>query len=307
MNSFTVYLHRTPSNKVYVGMTQKSVKQRWGTNGNGYKTQQLFWRAIQKYGWENIQHEIIADNLSKEEACELETALIAKYQSNNCEFGYNISAGGDIVQLGLKRTAEQIKHISDGHKGIPLTEGQIAALERNHKNQIGKPRPEEVKQKISAANKGRVRSEQQRRNISEAQKKRTDYKTGYHLSNETKEKLRQANIGKALSEQTKKKISDNHARYWLGKTRSEETKQKISESLTGKESPLKGTIRSDEFKKKCSESQKKRLQGVDLSGERNGFYGKHHSPETIEKIRRASIENARKRREKKLLDEAEQR
>ena len=79
MNSITVYVDHIPNNKVYVGITQKKVLSRWGKDGTGYKTQQLFWRAIQKYGWDNISHEIVAENLSKEEACQLEVDLIAKY------------------------------------------------------------------------------------------------------------------------------------------------------------------------------------------------------------------------------------
>lgn len=280
MNSFTVYVHHIPNNKVYVGITQKKVSARWGKDGTGYKTQQLFWRAIQKYGWDNISHEIVAENLSKEEACQLEVDLIAKYKSNNPDYGYNISFGGDIVQLGLTRTDEQRKHISDGHKGIALTDSQIEHLNAIHEKLKGVPRSEEVKVKISQANKGKVRTDEMRKRMSEAQR------------------LRYAKVGKKADVV----VHGGKGKYWEGKSRSEETKRKISESLKGKPSKVKGRKRSDEFKKKVSESQKKRLQNIDLSGENNGFYGKHHSPETIEKIRQASIRNAQLRKEKKLKD-----
>ena len=47
---FTVYMHRTPSYKVYIGITSKSTISRWGRNGEGYSTQLYFWKAIKKYG-----------------------------------------------------------------------------------------------------------------------------------------------------------------------------------------------------------------------------------------------------------------
>lgn len=282
MNNFTVYIHHTPNNKVYVGITQKKVFARWGKDGSGYSNQQLFWRAIQKYGWDNIEHEIVAENLSKEEACQMEIDLIAKYKSNNPDYGYNISFGGDVVQLGLTRTEEQRKHISDGHKGIELTDSQINNLNSIHEKLRGVPRSEEVKAKISEANRGKVRTPEMRKRMSDAQK------------------LRHAKVSERLTKLDEQKAYTHRGEYWKGKSRSEETKRKISESLKGKPSKVKGIKRSDEFKKKISDSQKKRLQNVDLSGKNNGFYGKHHSPETIEKIRQASIKRAQLRREAKL-------
>lgn len=43
-------MHKSPSGKVYIGITGSSLKQRWRKNGSGYSTQRLFYRAIQKYG-----------------------------------------------------------------------------------------------------------------------------------------------------------------------------------------------------------------------------------------------------------------
>lgn len=50
----TIYLHRNKSNgKVYIGQTIQSIENRW-KNGNGYKPCTYFYKAIQKYGWENF-------------------------------------------------------------------------------------------------------------------------------------------------------------------------------------------------------------------------------------------------------------
>ena len=91
---YTVYVHTVICNgKKYVGQCTGDPRRRWGATGHRYKGQ-FFYRAIEKYGWDNILHEIVATNLSKEEADSLEIELISKYQSNQREFGYNITPGG---------------------------------------------------------------------------------------------------------------------------------------------------------------------------------------------------------------------
>lgn len=65
-NNYCVYKHTSPSGKVYIGQTSINPLDRW-QNGKGYK-KQAFYNAIKKYGWENIKHEILYDNLTKEEA-----------------------------------------------------------------------------------------------------------------------------------------------------------------------------------------------------------------------------------------------
>lgn len=104
---WTVYVHIVPKeirslpdrndyfDKYYVGITSKSTTRRWGLHGQGYKNQ-AFGYAIEKYGWENIQHEIIAEHLTKDEACELEDQLIIKLGSYKGGHGYNREKGGII-------------------------------------------------------------------------------------------------------------------------------------------------------------------------------------------------------------------
>ena len=112
---YCVYKHISPSNKVYIGITFNP-KRRW-YNGNGYLhkrkdgkyNQPLFARAILKYGWDNFTHEIIKDNLSKEQACELEKKYIQEYDSTNPQKGYNISFGGDILMYGKTHSEETRK------------------------------------------------------------------------------------------------------------------------------------------------------------------------------------------------------
>ena len=79
---------------MYIGMTKNSLNQRW-LNGKGYVGCTRLHRAINKYGWENFEHETIASGLTKEEAENFEILLINRFDTTNINFGYNISKGGN--------------------------------------------------------------------------------------------------------------------------------------------------------------------------------------------------------------------
>lgn len=91
--TYKVYCHTCPNGKVYIGITGQDEKIRWNW-GNGY-TGQLFGRAVKKYGWKNIKHEIICVCETLEEAYEKEMSLIAEHDSTNPLHGYNCDKGGN--------------------------------------------------------------------------------------------------------------------------------------------------------------------------------------------------------------------
>ena len=100
-NSFCVYVHTNKiNNKKYVGQTCQKPESRWGNQGCGYKGCLLFERAIQKYGWDNFEHEIVYDGLTQDEANYYEEMLIEQYHTTDSDFGYNIRSGGSHM-LGL--------------------------------------------------------------------------------------------------------------------------------------------------------------------------------------------------------------
>lgn len=116
-NKYTVYMHKNKINgKVYIGQTSTSVNHRW-QEGKGYKGCTLFERAINKYGWDNFEHIIIADNLTQDVSSQMEKDLIALYDSRNPQKGYNISAGGDSGHAGVPMSAEARRKISESQKG----------------------------------------------------------------------------------------------------------------------------------------------------------------------------------------------
>lgn len=101
LSLFCVYMHTNQiNNKRYVGITNQKPSYRWRTDGSGYK-HQMFGRAIDKYGWENFSHELLAIDVSKEEACKFEQKYIEKYKTTNPKFGYNLSLGGEAGAFGV--------------------------------------------------------------------------------------------------------------------------------------------------------------------------------------------------------------
>lgn len=111
--NYVVYIHTNRINeKRYVGITCQKPEERW-RHGEGYKNCPVFYRAIKKYGWDSFDHEIVAGNLAREEAENMERALIESLKSNCKESGYNISEGGNAPRL----TEETKKKISETHLG----------------------------------------------------------------------------------------------------------------------------------------------------------------------------------------------
>ena len=163
---FCVYKHTCPNGKVYIGITCQKPKQRW-SRGKGYKNCRLISRAINKYGWENIKHEILFENLTQQEAEEKEIELIKQYQSNNIKYGYNIEYGGSHQG---KSSIETRKLISLHHK----------------KPNLGKKLSEETKEKIRQAELGRKFSEETRLKMSIARKGTKAWNKGLKKTKEQK-------------------------------------------------------------------------------------------------------------------------
>lgn len=150
---YTVYKHVNKLNgKVYVGQTALTVERRW-RNGKGYKIG-IFRKAIKKYGWDNFEHIIIKEGLTKEEANLLETSLIKKYKELG--LSYNITDGGEGA-LGYRHTEETKRKMSIKGKGKKTPEHVKVLVSTRFK---GIQLTEEHKLKISIALKGKPKSEE---------------------------------------------------------------------------------------------------------------------------------------------------
>lgn len=151
---FYVYIHTCPNQKKYVGLTSNTPQRRW-QNGNGYKGQ-MFWNAINKYGWDNIEHLIVMVCLSETVASNEEQRLIDLYNTTDRDHGYNRTTGGET---GFHLSEEARRKISQANSG-------------KNNGMYGRARTDEEKLRISEARKGYRHSAAAKRKMSEAAKKR---------------------------------------------------------------------------------------------------------------------------------------
>lgn len=149
-----IYKWTSPSGKYYIGQAV-NLKRRYNDFANFKRTYTSAGSAIDnarnkyndlKYWQYDILEECEIENLDK-----LEIKYIKELDSNNSAKGYNSTNGGDGVK-GFKPTEEMKKHQSEIMKG---------KYNGENNPMYGKHHTEEVKQKISEAQKGRKQSKEQ--------------------------------------------------------------------------------------------------------------------------------------------------
>lgn len=135
-NIYTVYIHIIPKSitnynfdKYYVGITSLDVSKRWGKDGINYQNI-TFGKAIKKYGWNNIEHEIFAENLTEKEASDMEIMLIDLLKSTVKNNGYNVRPGGNVAR-GFKVSDETKLKISISNTGKKRTPEMIETIRKN--------------------------------------------------------------------------------------------------------------------------------------------------------------------------------
>ena len=213
MGTYTVYMHTSPSNKKYVGITKNNPLYRW-RNGNGYIGNIYFSRAINKYGWSNFKHEILFENLSKKEAEEKEIELISFYKSNNRMFGYNIENGGNCAGTHSEETKRKIGLKSQGNKhclGRKITDKHIEAMRKGRISNGYKrsKHSEETKRKISESHKGVKFSEEHILHIKQNRPNTSGENNpmyGKHHSEDTKKKIAESKKGMKVSKETAERL-----------------------------------------------------------------------------------------------------
>ena len=153
-NCYTVYVHISPSGKRYYGLTCQQVEKRW-LNGMGYIKNEHFYRAIQKYGWDAFKHEIVAEGLTREEACALEESLIAEYHTQDYNFGYNITSGGESNRHA-QSSKDKISKANKGRVHTEETKRKWSKMRMGHSSKLkGRTLSEEHKRKISESLQGK--------------------------------------------------------------------------------------------------------------------------------------------------------
>jgi group I intron endonuclease len=175
-------MYTFPNGKRYIGKTKRSLSKRQRSFFDGYKNCTALWNAIQKYGVENIEQEILFEReMTDEEASRLEQICILTFQTNANRFnnpkqGYNLTDGGEGLN-GWKPDEERY-------------EALVEQMHEFHEKRRGTHHSEEAKRKMSEAKKG---------------EKHPNY--GKHFSEERKRKIGLANSRENMSEETKKRRS----------------------------------------------------------------------------------------------------
>ena len=75
ISGYMVYAHITPNRMIYIGMSKLQPCRRW--RPSMYQGKSLY-PYIEQYGWENIEHRVLIDGLSKEQAEQIEDWFIRK-------------------------------------------------------------------------------------------------------------------------------------------------------------------------------------------------------------------------------------
>jgi group I intron endonuclease len=124
---YTYIITNITNGKIYIGKTVNPNK-RWKDHlkiskggPNKYKRFQSIHGAIKKYGEDKFDFKIINEYNSEQESLAAEIELISLHKSNDRKIGYNLTKGGEGV-IGYTFTDAAKLKISNAHKGKILSE-----------------------------------------------------------------------------------------------------------------------------------------------------------------------------------------
>lgn len=134
MNTWTIYMYQFPNGKRYIGKTKRRLPRRQAGHFKGYEKCTLVYRAMQKYGTDNMKQEILFQGqMTPEESDRLEQMCILLFKTNvykfsNPEYGYNLTDGGEgqkgrkLVGSELQRSLRQLDEYRDKWRGSHHTQ-----------------------------------------------------------------------------------------------------------------------------------------------------------------------------------------
>ena len=251
MKKFYVYIHVCPNGKRYVGCTTRvKPEYRWA-RGNGYRYNKHFYSAILKHGWSNFRHEVFEVD-SEEEMYRKEIELISFYHSNDPEYGYNNSTGGERIALGCKHSEESRKKQSEAQKKVHADPEYRKRISETLKERCSDP---EVRRKMAEAQKKVHSDPEYRKRISETSKKRaSDPEYRKKLSETQKKRCLDPEVRKRMAEVCKERWSDPEYRKRI----SEAVKERCSDpEVRRKRSEIQKKVHADpEYRKRISETLK---------------------------------------------------
>ena len=176
-NCIYMYINKINGHK-YVGQAKNFIKRyKEHINSSNNKKRKYdynapFHRAIRKYGIENFDIKILAENISTQEKInEYEMFFIERYKTLTIQNGYNVSSGGANGNPYEGKTEEELNEIkrkmSNSHKGKTFSD---ELKQKMSESQKGKKHSEETKQKISNTKKGKHHTKETKQKMSESRK-----------------------------------------------------------------------------------------------------------------------------------------
>lgn len=165
MNTWTIYMYQFPNGKRYIGKTVRTLsKRQGGSKFPGYEKCTLVYRAMQKYGFNNVKQKILFKGQMKdEEATRLEQMCILLFQTNVYRFndpqhGYNLTDGGQgqkgrkLVGSELERSLRQLRECAERRRGTHPSQETRRKQSLAKKGKKTGPMSEQTKRKISVSN-----------------------------------------------------------------------------------------------------------------------------------------------------------
>lgn len=232
-----VYLVRhIESGRVYVGITKGSVADRWKQHLYSATNKSRVWyfaQALRCYGPEAFEVNVLCCDLPRDCLIAEERRLIALFSSNATGYGFNISSGGD----GIEMTEAVAKRISATLSGRKKTAEHISRVAEANRGQKRSP---EIKRKFSEIFKGREISQEARIKIGLAHR-------GMKRPPETGQRISTALTGQKFSDERRLQMS-GIAREAMMRP---EVRARSSAAHTGK-------VQSSETRAKMAESQRRR-------------------------------------------------
>lgn len=244
--------------KFYVGKTTKTLAKRKAGHLRSSKNPgtNVFFRSIQKHGWEAFSWFVLDYADSAEELSFKEEQWLWSTNAIHYKFGYNRRTNSCGATKGMKMSdevREKMRQDKTGRHPSAETREKMSAWqigrkfseesrEKMRQGHLGRKASEETREKMSLQRKGRKMPDEAIRKSRlarigqkyspEALANMRAGQLGRKLSEETKEKIRIANLGKIVSAETRNRLS------LAGKGRKISTKQKRAYYLRKSSTPV---------------------------------------------------------------------
>lgn len=246
MSKGTIYLVENVENgKCYIGQTWYTLNQRKTTHQTSSKqnrSNSVFHKALQKYGFDSFVWSVLVSNVkSQERLDELEIEYIEIFDTS-VPNGYNLKEGGrggklppesiEIIRQKnklVKRSEAFKERVSEVHTGKVNNRETRKKMSKSQKKRFAEnPMSDETKKKISEVQKGKKLSPETRKKMSEGQRKR--HAENPEIRKIVAEKSSKTQKGKKLTPEHRKALSEAQKAYRKKHPISEETRRKISET-----------------------------------------------------------------------------